>query len=202
MVYWCIYINMKKRIILATTISIIIATLSLAAGALYTYTSDVQTQYTRYEDSKLELEVEERDSSSAASDEHSAQQTLPLTPDNIFLLVNGERRKAGVTELTLNESLVRSAETKARDMNTRQYFGHVDPDGKQGYTYVFDYNPSLCSYASENIAYQNVSPSADIVVKGWMNSPSHRQAILDPSYSYTGIAIDGNKIVQHFCVAY
>lgn len=64
-------------------------------------------------------------------------------------------------------------------------------------------NP-LCNYSGENFVYAGAGNihTAETSMNWWMNSPSHKQAILDPKYTLTGIGVShGNIVVQHFCVA-
>ena len=125
----------------------------------------------------------------------------PLNATIVFNLVNKERVKAGLKPLVRDARLDASTQAKADDMVKYNYFDHVR-DGKHGYQYVFDYAPNQCSYASENISIMN-DPSGDNnadTVIGWMNSKPHHDAMLNPDYTLTGIAINDNKVVQHFCI--
>ena len=56
-------------------------------------------------------------------------------------LVNSERSERGISELSYDKNLEGLAEYRANDMCERNYFGHVDPDGKgQGLCgTIFDY---------------------------------------------------------------
>ena len=129
-----------------------------------------------------------------------APTTVPLNADTIFNLVNQERIKAGVKPLIRDARLDGSAQQKASDMNYSNYFSHVNPDTAiHGYELIPD---DVCKYRSENISHY-MPPYAGngniIVVGNWYNSKSHHDAMLDPKYDISGIAISGDKIVQHFC---
>lgn len=123
----------------------------------------------------------------------------PLNADTIFNLVNNERVKAGLRPLVRDDRLDASAKAKADDMVKYNYFDHVR-DGKHGYEYI---PVGMCSYKSENIEnYTNpYFDSNKAVIYSFMQSTPHRDAILNKDYTLTGIAISGNKIVQHFCIA-
>lgn len=100
-------------------------------------------------------------------------------------LANADRAQAGLGTLSVNPTLVAVAQAKANDMASKGYFAHTSPDGldpwhwfkQQGY--AFD-------YAGENLAI-DFSDSGD-VERAWMNSPTHRENLLDPHYTEVGIA--------------
>jgi uncharacterized protein YkwD len=127
-----------------------------------------------------------------------APASVPLNADVIFAKVNEQRVQNGLKPLVRDARLDASAKAKADDMRTFTYNKHINPTtGKNGYTYVFDYAPGLCAYASENLSWDYQAENA--VVDGWMGSKPHHDAILDPSYTISGLAVSGNKVVQHFC---
>ncbi len=120
---------------------------------------------------------------------------VELNADTIFNLVNEERTKAGLAPLVRDSRLDESAQIKADDMNANNYFAHINPEtGVNGYTLI----PSgICSYKSENIIENSMFEQA--AVNGWMASKPHHDAILDAQYDSAGLAVSGNKVVQHFC---
>ena len=108
----------------------------------------------------------------------------------VVRLTNEERVKINLPELEINDVLNASANDKALDMLDRDYWSHDAPDGtkpwdfiiKQGYEYA---------YAAENLARGYQTPSE--VVQGLMESPGHRENILDSNYTQIGIAaVPGN----------
>lgn len=64
---------------------------------------------------------------------------------------------------------------------------------------------SVCSIVSENLYWRDAPDTTDRdALVGWMGSEPHRNAILDPRYTDTGIGIAGDDkkvVVQHFCIA-
>lgn len=100
-------------------------------------------------------------------------------------LANGDRASSGLPALTVNPLLVAAAQAKAGDMAAKSYFAHTSPEGldpwhwfkQAGYTF---------RHAGENLAV-DFSDSAD-VERAWMNSPKHRDNILDPKFTEIGIA--------------
>ena len=82
--------------------------------------------------------------------------------------------------MNLNSSLDNSTRIRAIEIST--FFDHIRPNGMD-YDSVIDYNNS-CS--GENIAagYNSV----DDVINAWMNSPGHRDNILNPRYKFFSIS--------------
>lgn len=100
-------------------------------------------------------------------------------------LTNGDRAAHQLSTLKVNPVLVAAAQAKADDMAAKGYFAHTAPDGtdpwhwfeKVGYKYA---------YAGENLAI-DFSDSLD-VERAWMNSPTHRENILNEHFTEIGIA--------------
>lgn len=131
-------------------------------------------------------------------------QTTNIKALGIVSATNKERKANGKKELTVNTKLTKSAQYKAEDMLTRQYFDHVGPNNetisviisKEGYEYII---------IGENLAMGGFT-SAEEIVTAWMNSPGHRANILNERYTEIGIGIavgtyKGKRVlmaVQHF----
>jgi uncharacterized protein YkwD len=131
--------------------------------------------------------------------------TAPVAPEKptvteLFKLVNEERAKAKVAPLVLDERLNKSAQQKADDMFTRNYFAHVDPDGRHGYDIAHENATDICKNPSENLRDnlldKNTSQEA---INGWVSSSAHYSAMISSKYTHTGFGISGDKIVEHFC---
>lgn len=132
----------------------------------------------------------------------------PPDAQEMLELVNQERAKVGVAPLKLDERLNASAQEKADDMQNRDYYDHVSPDGIEGYSLVFKHMPNRCRYASENLAKvsttDNKFGNSRFTIDNWMHSTKgHREAILDAKYSLVGFGISKQGydliVVQHFC---
>lgn len=119
----------------------------------------------------------------------------PISVQGLFELTNAERAKVGVAPLKLDERLNQSAQRKVDEMVAENHYGHLNLAGVHGYTYVSAFLE--CSYASENI--NNRARYSNDTVTSWMNSPLHRDAILDPRYDLVGFGVSGEYVVQHFC---
>jgi len=108
---------------------------------------------------------------------------------------NAERSKRNLVILEDSTELSAIAERKCKDMATRQYQAHQDPDGK----YIWDYAPKGFKYG-ENLAGSYYSSNE--VMQSWINSPTHLENIVDPMFKEIGHAVctDGKQylVVQVF----
>lgn len=100
-------------------------------------------------------------------------------------LTNGDRSANALSGLTVSSVLTAAAQAKANDMAANGYFAHVSPTGKDSW-YWFKAEGYTFLYAGENLAV-DFSDSTD-VEHAWMNSPSHRENILNGHFTEIGIA--------------
>mgnify|MGYP007083455331 CR=1 FL=1 len=129
----------------------------------------------------------------------------PATKEELLRLVNEERAKVGVAPLVLDAKLEQSAQWKADDMVTYNYFDHVSPnDGKHGYEYINDVG-IYCRTDGENITTDTgAGITASATVSRWVDSKPHYAAMINPDNTLTGFGIsirsNGQLIaVEHFC---
>lgn len=99
---------------------------------------------------------------------------------------NKEREARNLGDLQLNDQLSQAAFLKAQDMFKYDYWSHTSPSGVEPWKWLGDagYNYSV---AGENLAKNY--PTADATVAAWMNSPGHRENILNEKYVDVGFAI-------------
>ena len=120
--------------------------------------------------------------------------TVTFSGDQIISLTNAKRAENGLGALTYNPLLAQAASAKAANMHAEDYWAHFSPSGKTpwqfitaaGYKYVF---------AGENLARDFDDPGS--VVNAWMNSPSHRDNILDKNFKEIGVAVTSGKLTGH-----
>ena len=91
-------------------------------------------------------------------------------------LVNAERSKRGLSNLTLDAELTEAAMLRAVELSV--FFSHTRPNGEV----CFSVSPAA---AAENIAAGQSSPAE--AMSSWMNSDGHRSNILGPSFESVGI---------------
>ena len=112
----------------------------------------------------------------------TTNQTSNSYVDEVLRLVNIERTKNGLSELTTNTTLQQAAQQRAIEI--KSVFSHTRPDGTSCFTALDDFNISYRA-AGENIAYGQKTPEE--VVQGWMNSEGHRANILSSKFGKIGI---------------
>lgn len=108
---------------------------------------------------------------------------LSAVEQKAVLLLNADRRNAGMELLQVNLKLSKLAADYAVDMNTRQFFAHIDPDGKDPFDRMAVIGIDFPN-AGENIA---LSPDVETAHKMLMDSPLHRENILNPKFTEIGI---------------
>ncbi len=110
---------------------------------------------------------------------------------NILLLTNKERQRAGQGELYENRALDKAAAAKLDNMFKENYWDHVGPNGETAWDFIGDQEYQY-EVAGENLA-RGFSSSSD-VVRAWMASPTHKQNILNNRFQEIGLAIGSGKI--------
>ena len=114
----------------------------------------------------------------------------------IYDSINTERTTRGLGTLQINSTLTSLAEEHSREMATYDYFSHDRMPGSRS----FDWNLAPGAGRGENIfmmPQQLAIPGPVLepeelsieITRGWMESPGHRQNILESRYTYTGIGI-------------
>ena len=99
---------------------------------------------------------------------------------------NGNRTADTMPSLKVSPLLEVAAQQKADDMAKNGYFAHTSPSGITPW-YWFQKAGYKFAYAGENLAI-NFSDSKDII-NAWMNSPLHRENILNSHFTEIGIGI-------------
>lgn len=115
----------------------------------------------------------------------------------VVRLVNVQRQKNGLAELSYDWQLSRVARYKSEDMRENNYFSHTSPTYGSPFQMMKSFGISYKS-AGENIARGQATPEA--VVNAWMNSQGHRKNILNPSFTHIGVGYvsDGKYWTQMF----
>lgn len=109
---------------------------------------------------------------------------------SLIELTNQERQKQGLSQVSENEALDKAAVLKAQNMFQENYWAHFAPSGKTPWDFILGTGYKF-TFAGENLAKNFYSP--DEVVKAWMNSPTHRDNLLNSKYKDIGIAVvEGN----------
>ena len=126
-----------------------------------------------------------------------------ISPSEVIRLTNTQRVANGLGALSENSTLDGAALAKGNDMLAKGYWAHFAPDGTSPWSFFLKFGYKY-KYAGENLARD--FPDAVSAVNAWMNSPSHKENILNPNYSEIGIGVvegslagaDTTIIVQFF----
>jgi hypothetical protein len=108
-----------------------------------------------------------------------------VLPGVLVDLTNEERQDSGLGGLTPNSTLAFAAQLKANDMAAKGYFAHNTPEGLTPWHFFYQAG-YVFTFAGENLAVK--FSDSDDVVRAWMESPGHRENILNGNFSEIGIA--------------
>ncbi len=110
---------------------------------------------------------------------------------DVLDLVNAERAKYKLRPLSMAKDLMGEAGLRARELPSR--FSHTRPNGTKYFTVMS--NPGVKN--GENIAAGQTTPAQ--VVKAWMRSTVHREAILSPIYTELGVGYYETSSANYSC---
>ncbi|GAA4891460.1 sigma-70 family RNA polymerase sigma factor [Streptomyces coeruleoprunus] len=135
------------------------------------------------------------ESPSASPDRPPAAE--PSVEQRVTDLVNARRAEAGCGPLRVDPRLTAAARAHARDMVTRRYFAHADPEGRHADARMADAGYEVGAWA-ENLHHGPREPRS--VVDDWMDGSVHEENMLGCQYRDTGVAAvpgpDGTVWVQ------
>ncbi|MCA9354223.1 MAG: hypothetical protein KC877_01755 [Candidatus Kaiserbacteria bacterium] len=107
-----------------------------------------------------------------------------VLPAVVVDLTNEERAELSAAPLQRNALLDEAARLKAEHMAKNEYFAHYSPSGVSPWHW-FNEVGYVYAHAGENLAIHFTD--SDEVVEAWMDSPTHRQNIIDPKYTEIGV---------------
>lgn len=111
--------------------------------------------------------------------------TATVYPAVLADLTNQDRLAYNASKLTWNNTLEKAAKLKAEDMLKNGYFAHTSPSGVTPWHWLKEVNYNFI-YAGENLAVDFTESTN--VQKAWLNSPKHRENILNSNFTEIGIA--------------
>ena len=117
-------------------------------------------------------------------DPPASASTADLFMDEVIRLTNNIRRRAGLSDLVVNQRLENAAQIHAGNLAFQDFFAHTGLDGLEPWDRAlnagYDYQT-----IGENIAAGQLSPAE--VVEAWFNSSSHRDNLLNPAFTEIGV---------------
>jgi uncharacterized protein YkwD len=109
-------------------------------------------------------------------------------------LINQQRRANGCATVSLNSALSKAADAHSTEMSAKGTLSHTGSDGS-----TFGQRATAAGYdafASGEVLAGG-QPTADDVVRAWMNSSGHRKIILTCANDDIGIALVENPQAQY-----
>jgi uncharacterized protein YkwD len=110
----------------------------------------------------------------------------PTLEATVLELVNRERAAVGCEALELDETLMQAALSHSEDMAANRSLAHEGSDGRTAAQRLLDAGYQF-QLMAENVAAGY--PTAESVVRGWMESADHRANLLNCALRETGIAV-------------
>ncbi len=177
------------------------------------YIANVLTQKIEILDAKIASDISEqvKKSISKLTIEPESDETVYLhfkvdspvvnekMENHLLVLVNQERRKANLPLLARDTALRRVARKHSLDMFKKGYFSHISLENTTPFDRIRAHNITYLT-AGENLA---LAQTVEIAHLGLMNSPGHRENILNPKFGRLGVGImDGGiygiMVTQNF----
>jgi uncharacterized protein YkwD len=137
-----------------------------------------------------------RQAGAGTSSSQWSPQEVEKLQQHILRETNEKRKKHGLQPFTASPALGSVAATHSRNMCQTRVFKHNSDAYPQGWqTFTKRMKKVNVRDAAENIGYRSLGGSAGKwarkVVDGWMGSPTHKKNILNPSYRFLGVGVDG-----------
>jgi uncharacterized protein YkwD len=111
----------------------------------------------------------------------------------VVCLIDQERASHGLAPLRVNRRLGHAARVHSRDMVRRGYFEHTSPGGATFSSRIerAGYLRGARGWAlGETLAWgSGRDGTAAALVRAWMDSPEHRDILLDPSFRDLGVGV-------------
>jgi uncharacterized protein YkwD len=108
--------------------------------------------------------------------------------DQVFDLINEERKNRDLPELSFDANLQSVAQTWSEDLAERRVLEHGDFVARMG---AIGYGNFQCGEIIAEISLVGIgflqSPVAREFVDGWLASPSHRSIMLTLSHGFLGV---------------
>jgi len=120
---------------------------------------------------------------------------LPEAEQLISRATNEFRIQNQLRPLIWDQGLSDIAYRHSADMIVRDFFDHVDPDGRDPTGRVHRQHRQFIGNTGENLSVLVASPPfspeliSDQAFSGWLKSTPHRVNILDPAFTHIGIGV-------------
>lgn len=109
-----------------------------------------------------------------------------ISREALLEYTNIERNKLGLEPLENSPKLQEAANKKATNMFKEDYWAHFGPNGEKPWDFIQQEDYQYI-YAGENLA-RNFTDNLELH-EAWMNSPTHRDNIVDKRFNDIGISV-------------
>lgn len=107
-----------------------------------------------------------------------------------FDLINATRADAGLPSLKWSNKVAEVARLHSNNMADLNFFSHKGLDGLMVDDRAAQLKMGTWSAIGENIAFlRGFSNPVETAIQKWLKSPSHKQNLLDPSWTETAIGL-------------
>ncbi len=107
-----------------------------------------------------------------------------------FAMINEERAKIGLSPLNWSDEVGKVARLHSENMVKFNFFSHTGIDGKKVNDRADSFGITKWTALGENIAYnRGYKNPLECAVEKWMQSPSHRENLLDKRWRESAIGI-------------
>ena len=178
---------MKAR---KTFITNIIAAVILASTLLAPVSAETDTNVT-FSDGYVYLE---EDAPNAVEAQESTSASVELTDalaNEILRLTNQERADHGLAPLARHQALENAAAEHSQEMRELNYFSHTSPTAGKATTRQrvnqYGINPQMVAENIFECSGYDIELTARFAVEAFMQSPGHRQNVLNPSATHIGV---------------
>jgi len=111
----------------------------------------------------------------------------------VVKLTNLERVARNIHPLTLNKDLSKSALLHTLDMAENHFIRHTGSDGADLKKRIYRVSSENWVILGENLAMGQQTPKQ--VIEGWMNSPGHRENLLNDKFFEIGVAFIMGEVI-------
>ena len=117
----------------------------------------------------------------------------------VFDLINQQRAATGLPQLKWNDEVAKIARLHSENMAKFHFFSHQGLDGLQVNDRADLLGISNWRSIGENIAYnQGYDHPGEFAVERWMQSPGHKENVLNNRWKETGIGVAISKDKRYY----
>ncbi len=163
---------------------ILLIFIAIESYSIATYQTAVLGEANEQNELKEEIKIEQREAQ------------LTEKEDKTLKLINQYRKQNNLDELKPLANLQKVAKLKAEDLVNNNYFSHTSPNLGTPFE-MLKQNRVKYKIAGENLAGNTTALKA---VEAWINSPTHKENILEEKFEYTGICVTESPIYGNIYV--